>query len=328
MTVMPLTEAMQNKQNWYMRRGDEVRGPFPAGQISRYILLGRIRETDEISTDQINWQPVSDVPVLIPEEMKYEAEDNEAHERLMMARMREDERSTGDRRERAEAVDDEVKNRRSYKERRADEDEAIVRHREVRTKVYQATQPQKQSNAVRGLLAASFLVAVISAAWHFQPWQPVEEADCNAAPAPRVNWNNCQMEGVQLVAADLRGVRLRNATLIGADMRGAQLGAADLAYANLANGKLSTAMLEQADLIGANLRHTDLSQTALEHANLAYSILRESNLSGANLQGANLSHADMHGASIEGMNLEGARLDQAVWVDGRICGPNSVGRCD
>jgi uncharacterized protein YjbI with pentapeptide repeats len=325
---IPQKEIMHKKQHWYMRRGDEVRGPFPAGQVSRYILLGRIRESDEISTDQINWQPVSHVPVLIPEEMKHDPNDQEAYERLMVARMREDERSAGDRRERAEDIDEATKNRRSNQERRAHEDDVMLRHREVKTKVYQATQPQRQSNVVRGLIAASILVAVISAAWQFQPWQPVEEADCTAAPGPRVNWNNCQMEGVQLVAADLRGVRLRNATLIGADLRGTQLGAADLAYANLANGKLSTAMLEQAELIGANLRHTDLSRTALDHANLAYSILRDSNLSGANLQGANLSHADLNGASIEGANLEGARLDQAIWVDGRICGPNSVGRCD
>lgn len=319
---------MQKIHNWYMRRGDEVRGPFPAGQISRFILLGRIRKDDEISTDQINWQVVSDVPVLIPEEMKDDPSNEEAYERLMQARMREDERRTGDRRERVETIDEAIKQRRSNKERRAEEEEAVVRHREVKTKVYEATKPQKQSNVAGGLLAAAVLVAVISAAWHFQPWQQADEADCSAPPQPWVNWNNCQMEGVQLVAADLRGVRLRNAFLIGADLRGAQLGAADLAYANLANAKLSTAKLEQAVLVGANLRHTDLSQTALDNANLAYSILRESNLSGANLQGANLSNADLHGAKIEGMNIEGARLDQTVWVDGRICGPNSVGRCD
>ena len=72
-------------------------------------------------------------------------------------------------------------------------------------------------------------------------------------------------------------------------------------------------------LYGASLSKTAKSRLA---------ILRESNLAGANLQGANLSHADLHGASVQGLNLEGARLDQAVWVDGRICGANSIGRCD
>lgn len=319
---------MQKTHNWYMRRGDEIRGPFPAGQISRFILLGRIRVDDEISTDQIHWQAVSDVPVVIPEEMKYDPTDEEAYQRLMLARMREDERRTGDRRERAEAIDEAVLQRRSNKERRAEEEDAVVRHREVKTKVYEATKPQKKSNVANGLFAAAVLVAVISAAWHFQPWQPVDEADCTAPPQPWVNWNNCQMEGIQLVAADLRGVRLRNAFLIGADLRGAQMGAADMAYANLANAKLSTAKLEQAVLVGANLRHTDLSKTSLTNANLAYSILRESNLIGANLAGANLSNADLHGAKIDGVNFDGARLDQTVWVDGKVCGPNSIGRCD
>ena len=89
---------MQSKQLWYTRRGNEVRGPFPAPQISRFILLGRIRETDELSSNQHDWQKVSDVPVLMPEELKANQDDPAARERLLIARMREDERSAHNRR--------------------------------------------------------------------------------------------------------------------------------------------------------------------------------------------------------------------------------------
>jgi len=50
---MPDKKAIS--QIWYTRRGSEVKGPFPIGQIRRYVLLGRIRETDEVSTDGETW---------------------------------------------------------------------------------------------------------------------------------------------------------------------------------------------------------------------------------------------------------------------------------
>ncbi|MDF1523792.1 MAG: pentapeptide repeat-containing protein, partial [Trueperaceae bacterium] len=62
--------------------------------------------------------------------------------------------------------------------------------------------------------------------------------------------------------------------------------------------------------------------------------------SGADLRGAHLAGADLRGADLRGANLEGAfapgdavKLDDAllggaVWIDGRVCGAESVGTCD
>lgn len=316
---------MGNKQLWYMRRGMEVRGPYPAGQISRYILLGRIKESDELSTDQHNWQAVSQVPVLIPEEMKADLDDAQAAERLMIARMREDERSARDRRGPTEGAP--AAERRRESDRRDEEEREFVRHREVKTAITEALQENKQSYFLRGVLATLFLVAVISGAWYYQPWQPTESIDCNALPQPWVNWSNCLMEGVQLAGADLRGARLRNANLSGADVRGAQLGGADLAYTSLAGAKLGTAHLNQAAMLGANLRNADVSRADLSGANLAYAVLKGADLSGANLRGADLTNADLQGAKIEGADFTSAKLAQAVWVDGSICPPTAVGEC-
>src|SRR3569623_1333074 len=36
---------------WYVRRGDEVKGPYPSGLITRYVLLGRVRANDEVRID-------------------------------------------------------------------------------------------------------------------------------------------------------------------------------------------------------------------------------------------------------------------------------------
>jgi hypothetical protein len=316
---------MGNKQLWYMRRGMEVRGPYPAGQISRYILLGRIKETDELSTDQHNWQAVSQVPVLIPEELKAAPGDAQAAERLKIARMREDERGARDRRGPAENAP--AAERRRASDRREEEEQEIVRHREVKSAIAEAVHHKKQNYFLRGVLATLFLVGVIGAAWYYQPWAPTETIDCNTYPQPWVNWSNCLMEGAQLAGADLRGARLRNANLAGADLRGAQLGGADLAYTSLAGAKLWSAHLNQAAMMGANLRNADVSRADLTNANLTYAVLKGADLSGANLAGADLTNADLQGAKIDGADFTAAKLAQAVWVDGTICPATAVGGC-
>ena len=321
---------MQTKQLWYTRRGSEIRGPFPAGQITRFILLGRIRESDELSTDQQNWQPVSEVPVLIPEEMKADLDDAAAYERLMIARMREDERTARDRRGEEETTPPGVPRdrRRSDDDRRAWEEAEMLRHREIKTAIIEAAKHKKQHYFLQGAAVALFLALVVGSALYFQPWEKEEAADCNAIPQPWVNWSNCFMEGVQLVSIDMRGSRLRNANLTGADLRGSIFTGADLAYANLSVSNLSDADLEKATLVGTNLRKAKLAGANLGGANMAYAILQNADLSGANLSHADLSNADLRGAKIDNADFSGANLSQARWLDGRVCRVDSIGTCE
>jgi len=58
-----MTQAQEHL--WCTRRDGHVRGPFPQAQISQNILLGRIREDDELSFDRETWTPVRDLPHLI-----------------------------------------------------------------------------------------------------------------------------------------------------------------------------------------------------------------------------------------------------------------------
>jgi len=319
---------MQSKQRWYTRRGDQIRGPFPAPQISRFILLGRIHDTDELSTDQLSWQKVSDVPVLVPAELKADLSDHVACEKLMIARMREDERTARDRRDQAEAGSPLPERRSTDKGRRQEEEDAMLRHREIKTAIAEAAAQRKHHYFLRGVLATLFMVSIISAAWFFQPWQEQESADCNARPQPWVNWENCLMEGVKLVTADLRGAHLRNANMGGADLRGAYLGGADIAYANLVGANLSGAELAQAIMLGANMRNADLAGASLNSTDLSYAILQGADLTNADLRESNLSNADLSGATLRTSKLEGARLDHAIWIDGSVCAIGSVGVCD
>ena len=45
------------------------------------------------------------------------------------------------------------------------------------------------------------------------------------------------------------------------------------------------------------------------------------------MERADLSYADLRGAMLLGIQLSQARLDSAIWIDGRLCGPGSVGEC-
>ena len=77
---------------WYLRKNGEVKGPYPAGLISRYILLGRINDGDEVSGDGEEWLVIRDIPELIPDVMKGDASDPLVQERLQAARRWADER--------------------------------------------------------------------------------------------------------------------------------------------------------------------------------------------------------------------------------------------
>jgi hypothetical protein len=239
---------MQSKQLWYTRRGNEVRGPFPAPQISRFILLGRIRETDELSSNQHDWQKVSDVPVLLPEELQGNQDDPAARERLMIARMREDERSSRSRRGEASSEGNserpaEERRQRDDNDRRKSEEDQLIRHREIKTAIADSAKQHKEHHFFRGVFATLVLAGLIGGAWYYQPWQKQDSADCNAPAQPWVNWSNCSMEGVRLVNTDLRGARMRSAKLAGGDFRGSQLGGADLSYTNMVGANLSGAQM-------------------------------------------------------------------------------------
>ena len=80
-----------NTVSWYTRRDGRVRGPFSDEHIARHILLGRIRLSDELSQDRSGWQPVSAFPNLLPEELSGMSSWDD-YQRLVIARIRVDER--------------------------------------------------------------------------------------------------------------------------------------------------------------------------------------------------------------------------------------------
>ncbi|MFQ5643410.1 MAG: pentapeptide repeat-containing protein [Thiogranum sp.] len=292
---------------WFTRRDGIVRGPYPGRQVSRYILLGRIRESDEVKPEEGEWAGLSVYPELIPEVMKLPPSE-ENLEKLLIARMREDERQPGDRRERQSRQDSEgFREKRSGSERRREESEEELRHRLLRYRVSHQTHPGRK--VYRYPLVASVLVifglALSYVMARFEP-EPVAP-DCAARARPGVNWNNCNQAGLVANRADLIGASISNARMDTAQLSGAKLAGANLEYSSL---NLS------------NLRRADLS-----HARLVGVALRGADLRNSNLAQADLSYANLSGASIEGANFSGAILDNAIWVDQKPCVPGSTGVC-
>ncbi len=281
---------------WYVRREAVTNGPFPTGAIKRYVVLGRIRPTDEVSRDRVEWRAVSREPA-------FSAIVNSPPDPVALAHA--DER-TGDRRGRTNHGEAR-RERRHESDRREDEAQEVVVRRARRARVMASVAPRPVRTA--GPLLFTTLVAVLIAAGGYV-WRPSPGdagPDCTRAAAPRVDWSGCDLQGADLDSTDLSAASLHNARLAGARAMNARLGEADIAYADLSRANFGYANLGRANLRGVSARGADF----------AYAILA----------GADLSYADLRGAALGGANLQGTRLDRALWIDGRTCAVGSVGAC-
>ncbi|TVP84168.1 MAG: pentapeptide repeat-containing protein [Thioalkalivibrio sp.] len=293
---------------WFTRRNGEVRGPHPSGLISRFLIIGRLTPEDEVSPDRESWQPIREHPQLIPEELKH-ADTQEGRERLLQARLREDER-LHERRASGGAAAESAERR--GLERRRPEPPEVISHRTQRAQ-WLRRPGNRLDAAMRGptpwiLAASTTLLAVLLFFWATDRDEPPSPPACHLPPAPEVNWSYCRMPGLDLRGVDLSHALLRNTDLLGSRLDGARLLEADLSYADLQRTRLERADLRRARMTGASMQNATLTDARLDEADLSF--------------------VNLTGASIEGAALDGAILDRAVWIDGRICATGSVGTCD
>jgi len=248
-----------------------------------------------VSQDKIHWAPAKNYPAIVPEVVK-ESGTPQGNSALMLARIREDERSS------QSEADDEL-----HDDRRVGEEQVMQLHRQFRDDVLQRHSAQpKKSLVYIGLLA---LVVIVIVGFYLvaQNGEDARLADCNARAQPGINWSGCNKQGEVLRSRNLTEVNFRSAKLESIDLSKSILIQADLAYANLSNANLSESQLQQSNMKGANLRQANLQQ--------------------ADLSGANLSYAELVGAQLQGANLRKAIFDHAIWVNGEQCMVGSVGAC-
>ena len=293
-----MSEKEPSKQTlWYVKTKGEVEGPFPSGAIRRSLLLGRFLRDDQVSVDKIAWAPVTDVPEVMPPEIKRAL--NEGDPELLRARLREDERTGLDRRKSRDG-------RLTVKERRKAEPVLVEQHREAKTALRQISLKRDFPIVGVGVISLLVLVAMGYGLYLGGP-QVLPDPDCSSAPVAGIDWHNCRSDNLVADTADLEGANLGNVSFRYSRFTGARLNRADLRYADLSSSDLSHAELREADMKGSTLRNTDLSYS--------------------DLTGADLRYADLTGANLGGALLTGAVLDHAIWPDGRKCAEGSLGNC-
>jgi len=303
---------------WYIKLGDEVQGPFPAKIITQRLLLNRVTIHDVVSLDKLSWLPIHEFEELLPQALpEGESIDSDAdlealkwrEERIRASRRWMDERSGERRGEKAHAGDVEVDKVRSGSDRRKISAGDDTQHLRPQTSKH-APMFKHARHGYLGVVVFLILagVAITAGLFVLSPVNPVKvdigavSSDCSKLATPKINWRACDKQGVWLQDADLSGANLNGTRFNSAVLRNA-----NLSYANLAGADLSYANLIGVKLFGANL----------QQANLSY----------AELQDADLRQADLRGATLEAVALAGVKLDNAVWSDGRICAPGSIGQC-
>lgn len=291
------------KQNlWYVRRKGEISGPYPSGGIRRFVLLGRVDIHDEVSVDQQDWQPVAQVPAVVPPDIRHALENGD-EELLIAARLREDERNG---RERRVAADDGKYRQRRKGERRQAELEIIQNHRQAKIDLLEKRRKKPLPLFSMITVGALVMLAIGSGIYLGAPVS-IPDPDCDSKPVPGVNWRNCKLDGLQLENAELDGVQLSNGSVRGARLSAGKFNRGDMQYVDLSDSDLSYAELKSASMKGATLRYADLSY--------------------ADLSGADLSFADLTGANLGGAAMHRVRLDNAIWINGALCQPGSLGNC-
>lgn len=278
---------------WYLRRNKRVRGPFPYSMIARSVARGMFLPTDELSPDGSSWTAITSW------ERQFSAAGREHSNQHVEQGPRERAGSSTP----AENMPSPVANNAS-----SGPDPARLAARQHRRARYIAGLLSKRENPARQIaLIVGSVAAIFAAVIVLAPRTVSDSPQCQAGARPEVNWNNCRLETKDLSRVDLRSSDLRNAKLRDTTLMGSKLNQSNLAYAEMINTNISYADLSGASLVGANLQRADLSY--------------------ANLAGANLAYADLTGANMGGAELRETRFDHAIWTDGRVCGPGSVGRC-
>lgn len=283
-----------NKGRWYIKQENSIHGPFPNQLIGRYLILGRITLDTPVSQDKQNWSAVSNYPAMVPDVVK-EAGSAEGDRSLMLARIREDERSS---RSGGEA---------ELEDRRDEEEDVVQLHRQLRDDLLFKTRSEPRQRLIMISILALFIFTLLVVYLTYDGGNGARLTDCNAMAQPGINWSGCNKEGELLRSRNLQQANFRNAKLQTSDLSAAQLQQADFAYANLSRAILVSSQLQGASFKGANLY--------------------QANLQDADLSGANFSHAEMIGSQLQGADLSAAVFDHAIWVNGQKCLPGSVGSC-
>lgn len=295
-----ISHKVMHGNTWYLRKDGKVTGPFPAGQISQLLVIGRLKLDNEVSQDKEQWEPIESVPYLIPDVLK-DGHDADNAERLAAARRWADER-----REERREQNPRTPSRRSPG-RRHDESIVDVEYRQHRESIYKNFRERPKLAIFRLLLFISLVVGLVWGSFNYSPLNINDDPDCTTVARKGVNWRNCNKLALIAIRADLSESNLHSVILRNANLFATNFAKSRMDYSDLSGSNLSFAIFRNTNLKGANFRHTDLRK--------------------ADFSSANLSYADFRNATITGALFKNAELSNAIWVDGKVCARGSIGQC-
>jgi len=293
-----------NRNTWYIRKKDKTTGPFPSGQISQLLVVGRLSIDDEVSHDKEKWTVIKDIPSLIPDVLTDANGENTEPgqaERLAAARRWADER-------REERRDENPKTPgRSSKGRRSSENRQDIEYRNRRESIYKQFRERPQRAFSTLVIFIVVIIAVVWGSFNYSPLVLIDEPDCTEAARKGVNWRNCNKHLLIAIRADISESNLHSAILRNANLFASNFSKTRMDYINLSGANLSYAVFEKANLKGASLNNTDLQY--------------------ANFSSANLTYVDFSGANILNAKFDKADLTNAIWINGENCQKGSIGYC-
>ena len=299
-STVSTTSGNKNSNIWYIRKNDKITGPFPSGQLSQLLVVGRLNVDDEISHDKDEWLKIQEVPSLIPDVLTDDSDESQA-ERLAAARRWADERREERRLENPQTPS------RVSNGRRNKESEQDVEYRQHRESVYKQFRERPKTAITKLVTYTTFIFALIWASFNYSPLTISDEPDCSTSARKGVNWRLCNKLGLVAIRADFSESNLNSTILRNSNLFASVFTQSRMDYSDLSGSNLSYAVFNKANLKGANLKNSDLRQSDFTSANLSYVDFSNSSIVGANFKNADLSHA--------------------IWIDGGKCKSGSIGLC-
>ena len=168
-------------------------------------------------------------------------------------------------------------------------------------------------------------MAVALSAAHINPSFAVAAEDSVAAGQPVAGAPDSSGDGAD--AANVKKSRKKTPPPEPEPLPGQKLTLKQVTSILKSTRNLSGRNLSGLNLVGVDLSRCNLKGVDLNHADLERADLGESNLERADLSGANLKMANLRLSGLTGVNLDKADLSGAIWMDGRVCAPGSIGQC-
>ena len=151
----------------------------------------------------------------------------------------------------------------------------------------------------------------------------IASAGCDDPLTDGVDYTNCRFsDGQDLKGSFLPNSNLSFASFIQVNFDKSIMMNSILAYGTFSESTFIRENFYESNLQGANFEKSEFTSSNLTRVNFTAATLIEVNFQNSNLIEANFTSSNITNANFEGSNLIGA-----IWTNGEVCGPDSIGIC-